>query len=307
MSSTATVQQLFKKWRGERDADAGQEMARRFSDWYYAITAARLGDRQGRAPLEAACQAFEQGIVQVTKTSDLVDWAHAIVQREVERAGGRVPGGDYPNALTRKRSPTELLQGARHSLPPHQVELLDLAYDSGVDQDTLEARADPHGGVPDAILEARYALKRYLRDVAGVTLDVVPDQPNLDLAPLPLYEAARMATAQEEAAFEKWLLSDLTLCKDVAEFAAFAHALRAGALKPAATAPTASAAASPGGAAAGPPPSAEAVPGPAVVPRSEPAASSATARGSKPPVALIIASVVVFIVVALGVGLFVLR
>ncbi len=231
MQSAPTVQQLFKRWRSERDATAGQQMAQKFSDWYYAITAARLGDRTGREPLEAACQAFEQGIVQVKRTSELVDWAHEIVAKEIERAGGRVGGGDFPNALTQKRSPTELLVAARSALPAHQVEVLALAFDPSVDAATLEARAEPYGGVPDAILEARYALKRYLRDSAGVELEVVPDQPNLDLAPLPLYEAARMTEGSEEAAFEKWLLSDIELCKDVAEFAAFAHALRAGAFR----------------------------------------------------------------------------
>ncbi len=305
MPSAATVQQLFKQWRTERDATAGQQMAQKFSDWYYAITAARLGDRQGRVPLEAACQAFEQGIVQVKKTSDLVDWAHGLVQQEIARAGGRVAGGDFPNALTQKRSPTELLQGARSALPAHQVELLALAYDPQVDEDTLEDRADPYGGVPDAILEARYALKRYLRDGAGVTLEVVPDHPNLDLAPLPLYEAARMTAADEESAFEKWLLSDLDLCKDVAEFAAFAHALRAGALRgavgsaPAAPATTASAAPAPAGARS-------AVVNEAPPTADPPAAPSGAVKG--PPVALIIGgALLVLVVLAAIVGLFVLR
>lgn len=229
MSPGPSVQQLFKQWRNQRDAEAGQEMAQKFSDWYYAVTAARLGDREGREPLERACQAFAAGIVHVTRTSELVDWAHGLVLGEIAAAGGRVPGGDFPNALTAKRSPSELLAGARGVLPDHQVRLLALTFDPSVEMDRLEDEADPHGGVPHAILEARYALKRYLRDSAGVPLQVVPDSPNLDLAPLPLYEAARMRSADEEAAFEKWLLTDIELCKDVAEFAAFAHALRGGA------------------------------------------------------------------------------
>jgi hypothetical protein len=43
-----------------------------------------------------------------------------------------------------------------------------------------------------------------------------------------------MTSANEEAAFERWMLTDLDLCKDLAEFAAFALALRGGALKGAA-------------------------------------------------------------------------
>lgn len=234
MDTGPTVQQLFKQWRTDRDADAGQQMAQKFSDWYYAITAARLGDRVGREPLERACQSFAEGIVQVSRTSDLVDWAHALVVREMAAAGGRVPGGDFPNALTARRSPTELLGAARQALPAHQVQLLGMAFDPSVDMGRLEVAADAHGGVPHAILEARYALKRFLRDAAQVPLQVVPDRPDLDLAPLPLYEAARMRSSDEEAAFEKWLLTDIELCKDVAEFAAFAHALRGGAFRAAA-------------------------------------------------------------------------
>jgi hypothetical protein len=38
-----------------------------------------------------------------------------------------------------------------------------------------------------------------------------------------------MTPGKEEQAFEIWMLSDLRLCKDIAEFAAFALALRGGA------------------------------------------------------------------------------
>ncbi|MCB9778012.1 MAG: hypothetical protein H6742_05570 [Alphaproteobacteria bacterium] len=231
MSEQATVQQLFKRWRNEGDGAAGQEMAQKFSDWYYAVTAARLGDKVGRQPLETACQQFEAGIVQVKRTSDLVDWAHSLVAAQMTAVGGRVAGGDFPNALTGNRSPTELLHAAAKALPAQQVELLAITFDPTVDEDRLGDAAEAHGGMPHAILEARYALKRFLRDTAQVRLAVVPDSPNLDLAPLPLYEAARMRSEAEEAAFEKWLLSDIELCKDVAEFATFAHALRAGAFK----------------------------------------------------------------------------
>ena len=229
MDSPATVQDLFKRWRNDGDAQAGMEMAQKFSDWYYAITAARLGDRAGRQPLEVACQAFEQGIVQVTRTSDLIDWAHDLVDRASQSAGGRLAGGDFPNGLTGNRSPTALLQAVRGRLSAEQADLLARTFDRSTSLDDLATRAEQAGGMPHAILEARYALKRVLCDQAQVPLQVLPDRPNLDLAPLPLYEAARMESAAEEASFEKWLISDIELCKDVAEFAAFAHALRAGA------------------------------------------------------------------------------
>jgi hypothetical protein len=37
-----------------------------------------------------------------------------------------------------------------------------------------------------------------------------------------------MKSPQEEANFEKWMLTDLDLCKDIAEFAHFGIALRGG-------------------------------------------------------------------------------
>lgn len=225
-----TVQQLFKRWRGTADAQAGAEMAQRFSDWYYAITTARLGAEQGHGPLQRACQKFAEGITQVARSGDLVEWAHDIVNREVNEAGGRIAGGDFPNGLTGGRSPTELLAEARDQLPARQVELLALAYDASVDLDTLTQQAEEAGGMPFALLEARYAVKRWLRDHAGVAFEVVPGHPDLDRAPIPLYEAGRMQE-NEEACFERWLIEDLDLCKDIAEFATFAHALRKGAFR----------------------------------------------------------------------------
>jgi hypothetical protein len=224
----SSVQTLFKQWRNG-DATAGQNMAQKFTDWFYAITAIRLGDQTGRAPLDRCCRAFAEGVVGVHRPEQLVDWAHSLVDREVKAAGGRIDGGDYPNALTGNRSPSSLLRQARAGLPPRQVRILSLAFSRDVDMNTLMRESEAAGGWPFAVLDARYALKRWLRDNAQVSLQVVPDQPDLDRGPLPLYEAARMASAEEERAFEMWLISDLDLCRDVAEFSTFVHALRAGA------------------------------------------------------------------------------
>jgi len=223
------VQKLFKRWRSG-DPEAGQVMAQRFSDWYYAITTVRLGDTRGRGPLERACNSFAQGIVGVSKSSELVDWAHSLVAKELAEAGSRVEGGDFPNALTDNRSPSELLQQVGSKMSPDELKLLNYAYGHTADLDTLTTEAEAQGGMPLSLLQARYALKRHLRDSANVPLSVAPEEPNLDLAPLPLYEAGRMETDEEEDFFEQWLITDLELCQDVAEFATFSHALRAGAL-----------------------------------------------------------------------------
>ena len=230
LSRTPTAT-LFKQWRNQGDAASGQAMAQRFTDWYYAITTCRLGDAHGRAPMHRACVRFKQGILSVTSTAELNDWSHSLVLEEVKQSGGRIPGGDFPNQLTHGRSPTELLQEVVGRLEPGEARLLAAAYDTDVALAELTAEAEANGGYPVAVLRARHVLKRALRDHAGVAFTDLPDSPNLDLAPLPLYEAGRMAREAEETSFEKWMLTDMGLCKDIAEFGVFAQALRGGALR----------------------------------------------------------------------------
>ncbi len=225
----ASLPNLFKQWRGG-DAKAGQEMARRFSDWYYAITVSRLGEQDGRKPLKQACERFAREIVQLNSAARLMDWAQSIILDELELAGSRIPGGDFPNALTENRSPTELLRTSWDELSREQLMLLSHAYDSSYPLEQLVEEAEQAGGYPIAVLRSRLELKRWLRDVRGVPLAVVPDEPDLDCAPMPIYEAARMNSSVEEARFERWMLSRFELCRDVAEFAVFSLAIRAGAL-----------------------------------------------------------------------------
>ena len=225
------VQTLFKRWRSG-DADAGVEMAQRFSDWYYAITVMRLGDNNARIPLEKACQVFAQRIMGISSADELIDFAHQIVLEEIRQVGGRSPGGDFPNAMTSNRSPSALLKEAAKALPAEQLQPLHQLYSGKL---TLDSESSAE--LPLVALRARHTLKRWLNENADVPFTCLPPTPDLDRAPLPLYEAVRLANNAEERAFEQWLLTNLDLCKDVAEFAAFAHAMRAGALKDAQDAP----------------------------------------------------------------------
>lgn len=225
--NTVAPQQLYRQWRGG-DAASGQAMAQRFSDWYYAVTACRLGDQHGRTPLQRACTRFQQGIVSVTNPNDLADWAHGILSEELRMAGGRIPGGDFANALTRGRLPSEILARARSAMPAAQVRLLAHAYDARYPFERVAKEAEALGGMPFAVLDARYALKRWLRK-DGVSFSETPENPNLDYAPLPLYEAGRMSNSSEEDGFEKWMLQNMSLCTDIAEFGVFALSLRNGA------------------------------------------------------------------------------
>ncbi|MFZ5479173.1 MAG: hypothetical protein ACOZNI_20585 [Myxococcota bacterium] len=295
---STSPQQLFKQWRSG-DANAGAAMAQRFSDWYYAITASRLGDAHGRQPLQRACTRFQQGIVTVTNPSELADWAHGLLMEEIGQAGSRIGGGDFANALTGGKSPTQLLQEARAALPDAQVRLLANAYDVRTPLDEVTREADGMGGYPLAVLQARHALKKWLRDQGGIAFTEVPDQPNLDCAPLPLYEAGRMTSPQEEAGFEKWMLSDMSLCKDIAEFGVFALALRAGAFRLGAG----KAAAAPQPAAAAPP---AAEPSTRASMTSEPAAAPAKSGGSG-MIPLLAGGAVVLLVLLAGAALVALK
>ena len=241
--SSTTVIQLFRKWRSGDEA-SGQEMAQRFSDWYYAISTIRVPGTVGRPPMEAACQSFAQGIVTVTRPRALVDWAHDLLERELGAAGygldaSAPTGSDNPNAMTRNRSPTDLLQTVAATVDPDLLRVLALAYDTNTSIDDVDRAAEPLGGTPFAMLQARYALKRALKATQDVPFAVAPDKADMDRGPISLYEANRLASGKEVADLEKWLLSDIDLCKDIAEFSAFVHALRGGALAAHAIAPAA--------------------------------------------------------------------
>lgn len=226
MADTRTTQVLFREWRAG-DAEAGQIMAQRFADWYYAICTSRLGESRGREPCDTACARFGEGIVNITDGREVINWAHGVVLAELEKAGSRARDGDEPNAYTGNQKPKALLVKARGALKS-EVELLEATYSGSATPEQVEELAGPLGGNPLGILKARYRVKQWLRDNAGVPFEVAPDNPVLDRAPLPLYESARMATKDEEASFEHWMISDIDLCKDIAEFAHFSIALRGG-------------------------------------------------------------------------------
>jgi hypothetical protein len=215
-TDTRSIKVLFREWR-KGDAEAGQIMAQRFADWYYAIATSRLGEEGGREPCEVACRKFGEGVASVSESRALVSWAHKIIQEELAGLGERVTDGDDANAYTGNQRPKTLLARARQALP-EEVELLERCYRHGSDEQ-LE---------PLPVLKARYKAKQWLRDNCNVPFDVAPDEPVLDRAPMPLYESGRMATPAEEVNFEQWMISDLDLCKDIAEFAHFAIALRGG-------------------------------------------------------------------------------
>lgn len=225
-SDTRNIRQLFREWR-QGDKAAGSVMAQRFADWYYAVATSRLGEARGSQPCQVACQRFGEGVVEVRESRNLVPWAHGLLKEELAKAGDRATDGDEPNAYTGNQRPKALLARVRQSLPG-EVALLEAVYGRRTAEAEVQRLAAPFGGHPVGVLHARYAVKRWLRDQAGLPMQVAPETPVLDRAPLPLYECAGMAGPEEEATFEQWMITDLDLCRDVAEFSQFALALRGG-------------------------------------------------------------------------------
>ena len=116
MNKQPSIRKLFEDWQSG-NASAGNEMAQRFSDWYYAIAVSRLGERIYREPVERACQRFAEGIASVSNASVLVDWAHNIISEEMRNAGERLSRGDQANAITNQKKPSEMLALAAQSSP----------------------------------------------------------------------------------------------------------------------------------------------------------------------------------------------
>ncbi|MBN2800903.1 MAG: hypothetical protein JXX28_17330 [Deltaproteobacteria bacterium] len=224
-SDKRSVKELFRSWR-QGDAEAGGQMAQIFSDWYYAIATSRLGEKAAQAPIAAVSQRFAQGVVQITEARALVEWAHGLLDEELRGVAIQTPPPDERSQYTAKKRPKALLREARAALPK-EVELLEVCY-SQPDSAKVEQLATPFGGFPIGVLKARYTVKKWLVDNASVPFQVAPAEPILDWGPLPLYESQRMASDAERVSFEQWMLTDVTLCRDIAEFAHFSIALRDG-------------------------------------------------------------------------------
>jgi len=218
---------LYNAWKSG-DAAAGQAMAQRFSDWYFAIAVARYGEQASREGLERACQLFAQGIASVENAAELESWALAILDAELQ--GLTQEGGvDHACRLTGNRLPSRLLLSAVAEAECKGLPLLALTWSPNVTEEELRHAAEEAGGFPIAILKARYELKQWLGMKEAVPFPDLKSDANLDYLPLPLYEAGRLPD-EEAAAFERWMLSDADLRKEVSDFSCFSLAMRSGAL-----------------------------------------------------------------------------
>lgn len=219
------VTELFKQWRSGH-LEAGQTLAQRVSDWFYAICSSRYGDELGLPVFQSASRKFGEGIVNVAHSTDLIPWAHGLLCSEIQKNGLNPTSANVASPYSGGHPPIDLLYAAKTALPS-EVELLNAFFTRKPD-DEIEELAIHLGGMPGALLHARYTVKQWLKTEYQLPFGITPEKPNIDLFPLPMYEADRMASEGEVSGFEKWMLDNRDLCQDVAEFAPFSSALRAG-------------------------------------------------------------------------------
>jgi len=220
-----TATSLFKDWRSG-NAEAGQHLAQRVSDWFYAVCSSRFGEAKGNEVFQATSQKFGEGIVSVAHSSDLVTWAHTLLNDEIKNADAQTSSEDRASPYSGGHPPGELLSAANAALPS-EVKLL-AAFYGGESETDVDSLALDLGGMPGALLHARYSVKSWLKNEHSLPFEIVPESPNIDLIPLPMYEATRMVDASEVTGFEQWMLDNKEICQDIAEFAPFASALRGG-------------------------------------------------------------------------------
>jgi hypothetical protein len=217
---------LFNRWKSG-DAEAGQEMAQRFSDWYFAVAATRHGEQKSRQGLERACQLFAQGIGSIDNGQDLEAWAHGLLDGELAGLEATERGSDEASRLTGNRLPSRLLRRCIAEAECPGLPLLAMTWNHEIPLSQLIVHAEGAGGYPLAILKARYELKAWLGNQEDVPFSEVSAESNLDYLPLPLYEAGRLPPSEAQQ-FERWLLQDPSLRQDAMEFSNFSMAMHTG-------------------------------------------------------------------------------
>jgi len=217
---------LFAEWKLRKDRVAGQLLAQTVADWYYALATSFAGEELGAEIAESACSAFGQQVVKLSAEDDLIPWAHALIEKKLRDSGTRATGLNRPSLYSNARPPVDVLLYAKKNLP-EEVALLEAAYRGEMPAHQLASQTKELG-YPYALLLARYAVKKILRDDLKAPLAIIYDDPDRDLCPLPLYESGRLQDNKERSTFEQWVITRNGISQDIAEFAPFAIELRQG-------------------------------------------------------------------------------
>lgn len=222
---TRNPETLFSDWKRRNDRVAGQQLAQAVADWYYALATSFAGEEFGAALADTACTLFGRQVVKLSADEDFVVWAHQLIQAEIRKGGQRAKGLNKPSVYSNARPPVDVLLYVKKQLP-EEVALLEAVYSTDMPAHKLAAMCTGGESYPFAILGARYKVKKVLRDHLSAPLNIVYDEPNRDLCPLPFYESGRLQSPAETDKFEQWAFIRKDLSQDIAEFAPFVIELR---------------------------------------------------------------------------------
>ena len=218
------IHDLFNHWRNG-SGEAGQTMAQRIADWYYAIAVTHLGEADGQDACESACGQFSANAANFSSSSELVHWCQDTIHHTMGRHTPGVASMTMTGTFTLDCPPRELLAIAWQELPDDML-ILAHCYGGDTDMKTLTSLSEQGSGFPLEILNARTRLKTWLHSQHDVPFSISESAISADWATMPIYESGRMTDPMEIRQFESWLLDTPDLSRDIAEFAHFAIALR---------------------------------------------------------------------------------
>lgn len=210
---------LFINWHNNADPQAGIKMADRFELWFDSLSSFYLGENSKKQEVyKTVCLQFSNNIKQIKKPKDLVPFAYSILHKELPKDVSE--DKEYSPAMLQNRSAEELIRNVWGDLSTEDQNILVESYQGK--------------NIPSSLyqlLQARTNLKQHLQ-TQGIDFLSLNDVIDRDLFPLPLFEANKLKSAAEIQYFEFWLLNAPAICRDILEFAPFAHALRMGIVIP---------------------------------------------------------------------------
>ena len=207
------IEKLFINWYNNEDPEAASKMVYRFELWFDSLSLFYLGENSQKQQIyKKICQTFSSNIKQIRKPKELVPFAHDILHKTLPKE--ILTEKDYTSSMLNERSAGDLIKEVWGNLSPSEQSILLQNYQSSEPVSNLYK-----------LLSARASLKRLLQQV-GINFMILEQNPDPDLIPLPLFEAGKLKSKDEERYFEYWLLNVESVCRDIAEFAPFTQALK---------------------------------------------------------------------------------
>mgnify|MGYP000007852221 CR=1 FL=1 len=155
-----SVHDLFNRWRNG-SSEAGQEMAQRVADWYFALAVTHLGEEQGQVACEAACSTFSTGAANFASSEELVHWCQDTIHHAMGRKRPGVASMTMSSSFTLDCPPKELIAIAWQELP-EELLILTHCYSSKTKVSALVELCEKGDGYPLELLKARDRRKTWL-------------------------------------------------------------------------------------------------------------------------------------------------